>query len=79
MPSTSAGFRPASASALRIAHVPSARVVLSEPRTYVVSPTPTMAYLSRRNFAVETSLSGSGMGASLDLKHLRANARDAQV
>ena len=43
MPSMSAARSPASAMALRIAEVASARVVLPAPRTYAVSPTPTMA------------------------------------
>src|SRR5258707_6844454 len=57
MPSTSEAFRPASSMALRTAHVPSARVVMPEPRIYVVSPTPTMAYLSRRYFGLVVSVS----------------------
>src|SRR5690349_15531432 len=62
MPSTSDGFRPASSIALRTAHVPRARVVIPEPRMYVVSPTPTMAYLSRRYLGLVVSVSfGIGM------------------
>src|SRR5580693_1550404 len=62
MPSMSEVLIPASAAALRSAHVPRARVVLSDPRVKVVSPTPTIAYLSRRYFGVLTSVSaGSGM------------------
>ena len=57
MPSTSAAFRPASSMALRTAQVPSARVVTPEPRMYFVSPTPTMAYLSRRYFGLVVSVS----------------------
>src|SRR5215471_4139252 len=66
MASMSVGLRPASSIAARTANVPIARVVLPEPRVYVVSPTPTMAYLSRRYFGVELSVSaGSGMCVSL--------------
>src|SRR5690242_8292535 len=65
MPSMSDGFSPASSIALRTAHVPIARVVLPEPRVYVVSPTPTIAYLSRRNLGVLASVSGSGMAFPL--------------
>ena len=43
--------------ALRTARVPSARVVTPEPRMYSVSPTPTMAYLSRRYFGLVVSVS----------------------
>src|SRR6185369_3937813 len=66
MPSTSEASSPASRIAFRTAQVPSARVVLPEPRVYVVSPTPTIAYLSRRYFGVEASTScrGNGMGFS---------------
>ena len=44
----SLGCSPASSTAARMACVPSARVVIPEPRVYSVSPTPTMAYLPRR-------------------------------
>src|ERR1700730_6205709 len=60
MPSISAGLWPASSMALRTAQVASARVVLSEPRRYVVSPTPTMAYLSLRYFGLVASISLAG-------------------
>src|SRR5450755_4942548 len=62
MPSISEGFSPASRIALRTATVASARVVLFEPRVKSVSPTPTMAYLSRRNFGVVASTSSLGSG-----------------
>src|ERR1051325_6777832 len=67
MPSTSEASSPASRIALRRAQVPSARVVLSEPLVYVVSPTPTIAYLSRKYFGVvaSTSCRGNGIGVSL--------------
>src|ERR1041384_2423992 len=67
MPSTSDAFSPASRIAFRTAQVPSARVVLFEPLVYVVSPTPTIAYLSRRYFGVvaSTSCLGNGIGVSL--------------
>src|SRR5271155_468561 len=65
MPSMSEVLIPASAAALRSAQVPNARVVLSDPRVKLVSPTPTIAYLSRRYFGVLTSVSaGSGMALS---------------
>src|SRR5260221_6937297 len=64
MPSTSAAVRPASRMALRTAQVASARVVLPEPRVYVVSPTPAIAYLSRRYFGVLVSASLLGNGIS---------------
>src|SRR6516225_8337718 len=64
MPSTSEAFRPASSMALRTAQVPSARVVTPEPRVYVVSPTPTMAYLSRRYLGLVASTSGIAMASS---------------
>src|SRR5450755_1671681 len=61
------GFSPASRMALRTATVASARVVLFEPRVKSVSPTPTMAYLSRRNFGVVASTSSLGCGISSKL------------
>src|SRR5215469_15633022 len=69
MPSTSEGFSPASRIALRTAQVPSARVVLPDPRVYVVSPTPTIAYLSRKYFGVvaSTSCRGNGMAFLLSV------------
>jgi hypothetical protein len=68
IPSMSEVLIPASVAALRSAHVPSARVVLPDPRVYVVSPTPTIAYLSRRYFGVLTSVSaGNGMARPLFL------------
>src|SRR5215831_11154402 len=57
MPSMSEGFSPASSIAFRTAVVPSARVVTPEPRMYLVSPTPTMAYLSRRYLGLVVSVS----------------------
>src|SRR5262245_18834935 len=50
--------------ALRIAVVAIARVVRPPPRTYGVSPTPTIAYLSRRYFSVLTSPVGIGISTS---------------
>src|SRR5271165_3772138 len=71
MPSISEGFSPASRIALRTAQVPRARVVLPEPRVYRVSPTPTIAYLSRRYFGVVASTSlGSGI-FSLPISDIR--------
>src|SRR5260370_3308923 len=65
MPSMSEAFRPASSIALRTAQVPSARVVIPEPRMYFVSPMPTMAYLSRRYFGLVVSVSaGIAMASS---------------
>src|SRR5262249_26854404 len=62
MPSMSADLSPASVIALRTAQVASARVVLPEPRMYSVSPTPTIAYLSRRYLGLVASTSlGSGI------------------
>jgi hypothetical protein len=56
-------FSPASAIAAFTANVAIDRVVCVEPRLYSVSPTPTIAYLSRRNFGVDAStLSGIGIG-----------------
>src|SRR5580658_1087385 len=57
MPSMSAGVSPASRIALRTAQLASARVVRPEPRVYVVSPTPAIAYLSRRYLGVVASTS----------------------
>src|SRR3954453_19029028 len=67
MPSMSEACSPESRIALRTAQVPSARVVLFEPLVYVVSPTPTIAYLSRKYFGVvaSTSCLGNGIGVSL--------------
>jgi hypothetical protein len=48
IPSTSFGPSPASASAVLIASTAMARVLRPECRLYSVSPTPTIAYLSRR-------------------------------
>src|SRR5262249_8998985 len=64
MPSMSDAFSPASSMALRTAHVPSARVVTPEPRMYLVSPTPTMAYLSRRYLGLLGSISAGIVMAS---------------
>jgi hypothetical protein len=50
--------------ALRTAIVASARVVMFEPRVKAVSPTPTTAYLSRKNFGVVASTSSLGSGIS---------------
>src|SRR5438445_13761670 len=62
MPSTSVAFSPASRIAFLTAQLPSARVVLVEPRAQVVSPTPTIAYLSRRYLGVVASTSALGNG-----------------
>src|SRR3974390_1622841 len=67
MPSISEALSPASSMALRTAVVASARVVLFEPRVWGVSPTPMMAYLSRRNFGVVASTSSLGSGISSKL------------
>src|SRR5262245_32259110 len=62
IPSMSDAFSPASAIAAFTAKVAIDRVVWVEPRLYSVSPTPTIAYLSRRNFGVEAwTVSGIGM------------------
>src|SRR5476649_2914762 len=80
MPSTSCGVRPASRMALRTAMLPSARVVLPEPRRYSVSPTPTMAYLSRRWPGVVVTTSPCSVTAILPrwLPHHRGARRASQ-
>src|ERR1700743_3142645 len=73
MPSTSCGPRPASAIARETASCASCRVVFFAPRTYAVSPTPTIANLSRSAVPLSISISFSSCMVPLSIE------RDRQV
>src|SRR5262245_9821767 len=78
MPSTSDGRSPASFSALRTASTAMARVVRPELCEYSVSPTPTMQYLSRREF-IRSPFASRGCGARERLDHSAARSHALAV